>query len=210
MLLATVLGYLSLTGFLSNSPCPLPLLFHWHLISNGGMVTALFLTLEAGSTFWGVHAQGGGGTYNVHDGQHVLFHVPAPVVGHHHLVSHHQGLHVALSADGALQAWLATLCFIAEGPGRWRFQGAQPPRPPLPWFLIWMDNFWSFCCLLELSESLSDGSSGCQTPPSLALGSTMVRLPHCQTHWSNSHPVSHDNQHDHATSRQFYCRNRGV
>lgn len=90
----------------------------------GGMVTPLFLTSGASSTFLALHAQGGGGTYNVHDGQHILFHVSAPVVGHHHLVSHHQGLHIALSADRALQAWLAALCFIPEGPGRWRFQGA--------------------------------------------------------------------------------------
>ena len=155
--------------------------------------------------FLGLHAQGGGGTYNVHDGQHILFHVSAPVVGHHHLVSHHQGLHVALSADRALQAWLAALCFIPKGPGRWRFQGAQPPRPPLPRFLIWMDNFWSFCCLPCLSNSLSDDSSGCQIAHSFAAGSTMMWLSHCQTGWLNSRPASHDNQHDRATSRQFHC-----
>lgn len=104
--------------------------------------------LRAGSLISGLHGWGGGGTYNVHDGQHVLFHVSAPVVGHHHLVSHHQGLHIALAADGALQAWLATLCLIPQGPGGGRLQGTEPPRPPLPWLLIWMDNFWSFCCLL--------------------------------------------------------------
>lgn len=124
------------------------------------MVRPLFLPPPGG---WlqvsGPHAQGGGGTYNVHDGQHVLFHVSAPVVGHHHLVGHHQGLHVALSADRALQAWLATLCFIPQGPGGWRLQGAQPPWPPLPRFLVWMDNFWSIRCLPLLSSHLSDGSS---------------------------------------------------
>lgn len=104
--------------------------------------------LCVGSPISGLHGQGGGGTYNVHDGQHVLFHVSAPVVGHHHLVSHHQGLHIALAADGALQAWLATLCLIPQGPGGGWLQGTEPPRPPLPWLLIWMDNFWSFCCLL--------------------------------------------------------------
>lgn len=46
------------------------------------------------------------------------------------------------------QAWLATLCFIPEGLGRWRFQGAQPPRPPPSMVSHLMGNFWSFCCLL--------------------------------------------------------------
>lgn len=111
-------------------------------------------------------AQGGGGTYNVHDGQHVLFHISAPVVGHHHLVCHHQGLHVAFSADRALQTWLASLCFIAQGPGRWWLQGAQPPWPPLPRFLICIDNFWSFCRLFLWPNSLSAS----QTPRSFATG----------------------------------------
>lgn len=112
-----------------------------------GMVRPCFLTSGGRLQVPRLHPQGGGGTYNVHDGQHVLLHVPAPVVGHHHLVRHHQRLHVALSADRALQAWLAALRLIPQRPGRWRLQGTQPPRPPLPRLLVWMDDFLSFCCL---------------------------------------------------------------
>lgn len=156
----------------------------------------------------GPHAQGGGGTYNVHDGQHVLFHVSAPVVGHHHLVSHHQGLHVALSADRALQAWLATLCFIPQGPGRWRLQGAQPPWPPLPRFLVWMDNFWSIRCLPLLSSHLSDGSSAQQAARPLILRLQCVCCPDVWFYKEGAAPLpnwlveqlSHNSQHDRMTS----------
>lgn len=38
-------------------------------------------------------------TYNIHDGQDVLFDVSPAMIAHHHLVSHHQGLNVTLCAD---------------------------------------------------------------------------------------------------------------
>lgn len=143
------------------SPCA-PLFCFSGLRSGIGAARGTPLFLTSGGR---LHAQGGEGTYNVHDGQHILFHISAPMVGYHHLVSYHQGLHVALSADRALQTWLASLCFIAQGPGRWWLQAAQPPWPPLPWFLIWMENFWSFqvlnpmaclCLLVHMPNRLSN------------------------------------------------------
>ena len=38
-------------------------------------------------------------TYNIHDSQDVLLDVSAAMVTHHHLVSYHQSLHVALLAN---------------------------------------------------------------------------------------------------------------
>lgn len=40
-------------------------------------------------------------TYNIHDGQNVLLDITPAVIANHHLVGDHQGLNVALSADGA-------------------------------------------------------------------------------------------------------------
>lgn len=169
------------------SPCA-PLFCFSGLRSGIGAARGTPLFLTSGGR---LHAQGGGGTYNVHDGQHILFHISAPMVGYHHLVSYHQGLHVALSTDRALQTWLASLCFIAQGPGRWWLQAAQPPWPPLPWFLIWMENFWSFQVLDSmacLSVCWSICPTGCQTPCSFATGCLVVQclgleLPHYSEVW---------------------------
>lgn len=41
--------------------------------------------------------------YNIHDGQNILLDIATAVIADHHLVGHHQGFDVALSADRALQ-----------------------------------------------------------------------------------------------------------
>lgn len=70
-------------------------------------------------------------TYNIHDSQDVLLDVPATVVTHHHLVSHHQRLHVPLLTDRALEGQLATADVERRG-----LQSPLPPRGPFHWFFI--------------------------------------------------------------------------
>lgn len=70
-------------------------------------------------------------TYNIHDSQDVLLDVPATVVAHHHLVGHHQRLHVALPAHGALQRQLAAAYVMGR-----RLQSPLPPRRALHRLLV--------------------------------------------------------------------------
>lgn len=70
-------------------------------------------------------------TYNIHESQDVLLNVPATVVAHHHLVSHHQRLHVALAAHRALERKLAATHMM-----RRRLESSLPPRRAFHWLLI--------------------------------------------------------------------------
>lgn len=126
--------HLPITG--KTSALPLSTLY-FIVLAPGCRSAVRVWHLEASCRSPGLRAQEGEGTYNVHDGQHILLHISPPVVGHHHLVSYHQCLHIALPADRSLQAQLASLCLIPQGSGRWWLQCPQPPRTTLPWFLIW-------------------------------------------------------------------------
>lgn len=71
-------------------------------------------------------------TYNIHDSQDVLLDVSATMVAHHHLVGYHQRLHVALTANWALQRQLATANVVGR-----RLQSSLPPWCTFHRLLIW-------------------------------------------------------------------------